>query len=115
MILRQSSNPTPILETLKLAVDPDTVGDLYRSLLQNSPYLSFDGFMNPEADPLLAQVSRLIASGRARPPIPEYFKVSRQLQGMFEAVISSARPIDRIVRRTAEFIGAITELPCGST
>jgi ABC-type glycerol-3-phosphate transport system substrate-binding protein len=115
VILRQSSNPTPILETLKLAVNPGTVGDLYRSLLQNSPYLSFDAFINPKADPLLTQVSRLIASGRARPPIPEYFKVSRQLQAMFEAVISDNKSIDQIVRRTAEFIGAITELPCRST
>lgn len=115
VILRQSSNPTLILEVLKLAVRPDTVGELYRSLLQNSPYLSFDGFINPKADPLLTQVSRLIASGRARPSTPEYFKVSRQLQAMFESVISSTQPIDQIVQRTAEFLSVITELPCQST
>jgi multiple sugar transport system substrate-binding protein len=114
VILRQSSNPTLILEILKLAVNPNAVGDLYRSLLQNSPYLSFDGFINPKADPLLTQVSRLIASGRARPSIPEYFKVSRQLQVMFEAAISNTEPIDKIVRRTAEFLSVITDLPCRS-
>ena len=115
VILRQSSNPTLILEVLKLAVRPGTVGELYRSLLQNSPYLSFDGFINPKADPLLTQVSRLIASGRARPSTPEYFKVSRQLQAMFEAAISSTKPIDQIVQRTAEFLSVITEHPCQST
>jgi ABC-type glycerol-3-phosphate transport system substrate-binding protein len=115
VILRQSSNPALISEVLKLAVRPDTVGDLYRSLLQNSPYLSFDGFINPKADPLLTQVSRFIASGRARPSTPEYFKVSRQLQIMFESVISSTKPIDQIVQRTAEFLSVITELPCQST
>jgi hypothetical protein len=103
------------LEVLKLAVRPGTVGELYRSLLQNSPYLSFDGFINPKADPLLTQVSRLIASGRARPSTPEYFKVSRQLQAMFEAVISGTKPVDQIVQRTAEFLSVITELPCQST
>jgi multiple sugar transport system substrate-binding protein len=115
VILRQSSNPTLISDVLKLAVRPGTVGELYRSLMQNSPYLSFDGFINPKADPLLTQVSRLIASGRARPSTPEYFKVSRQLQIMFESVISGTQPIDRIVQRTAEFLSVITELPCQST
>jgi multiple sugar transport system substrate-binding protein len=115
VILRQSPNPELIVEVLKLAVRPGTVGELYRSLLQNSPYLSFDGFINPKADPLLTQVSRLIASGRARPSTPEYFKVSRQLQAMFESAISSTKPIDQIAQRTAEFLSVITELPCQST
>ena len=115
VILRQSSKPALISEVLKLAVHPDTVGELYRSLLQNSPYLSFNGFINPKADPLLTQVSRLIASGRARPSTPEYFKVSHQLQAMFESVVSSTQPIDQIVQRTAEFLSVITELPCQST
>jgi len=115
VILRQSSNPELILEVLKLAVRPGIVGELYRSLLQNSPYLSFDGFINPKDDPLLTQVSRLIASGRARPSTPEYFKVSRQLQAMFESVISSTKPIDQIAQRTAEFLSVITEHPCQST
>jgi ABC-type glycerol-3-phosphate transport system substrate-binding protein len=115
VILRQSSNPALILEILKLAVRPNAVGDLYRALLQNSPYLSFDGFINPTDDPLLTQVSRLIASGRARPSTPNYFKVSRQLQAMFESVIASTRPVEQIVQRTAEFLSVITELPCQST
>jgi hypothetical protein len=115
VILRQSANPELILEVLKLAVRPGTVGELYRSLLQNSPYLSFDGFINPKDDPLLTQVSRFIASGRARPSTPEYFKVSRQLQAMFESAISSTQSIDRIVQRTAEFLSVITEHPCQST
>jgi hypothetical protein len=54
----------------------------------------------------------MIASGRARPSIPEYVKISRQLQGMFETAISTTASIDEIVRRTAEFIGVISERPC---
>jgi hypothetical protein len=54
----------------------------------------------------------MIALGRARPSIPEYVKVSRQLQSMFETAISTTASIDEIVRRTAEFIGAISERPC---
>jgi multiple sugar transport system substrate-binding protein len=112
VILRQSSSPTLILDVLKQAVDPGTVGSLYRSLLQNSPYVSFDRLINHNADPFLTRVSHLIASGRARPSTPEYFKVSRLLQAMFEDAISGTRPIEEIVRRTTEFISVITELPC---
>ena len=111
VILRQSSSPTLILDVLKQAVDPGTVGSLYRSLLQNSPYVSFERIINHNADPFLTRVSHLIASGRARPSTPEYFKVSRLLQAMFEDAISGTRSIEEIVHRTAEFISVITELP----
>jgi hypothetical protein len=56
----------------------------------------------------------MIASGRARPSIPEYVKVSRQLQRMFEAAIFGGEPVDDIVSRTARFIGVVAELPCRS-
>jgi len=115
VILRQCRRPGLVMDVLKAAISPDTIGDLYRSMLQNSPCPSFDSFLSPDAQPFLTRVSRMIASGRARPSIPEYFKVSRQLQAMFEAVISDSAPVGEIVRRTAEFIGVISERPCQST
>ena len=115
MILRQCQRPGLVMDVLKAAISTDIIGDLYRSMLQNSPCPSFDAFLSPEAQPFLTRVSRMIASGRARPSIPEYFKVSRQLQAMFEAVVSDPAPVDQIVRRTAEFIGVISERPCRST
>jgi predicted patatin/cPLA2 family phospholipase len=53
----------------------------------------------------------MIAAGRARPSIPEYYKVSRQLQAMFEAATSDSVPVDDSVRRAAEFIAVISERP----
>ena len=100
------------MDVLKEAISPDVVGDLYRSMLQSSPCPSFYAFLSPDAEPLLAQTSGMIASGRARPSIPEYVKVSRQLQAMFETAISGAAPVEPTVRRAAEFIGAICERPC---
>jgi len=114
VILRQCPSPALMMNVLKTATDPDVVGDLYRLMLQNLPSPSFSTLLSPETDPLLIQTSRLISSGRARPPIPEYVKVSRQLQTMFETAIVSPEPIDEIVQRTAEFIGAISERPCRS-
>ncbi len=112
VILRQSQRPTLVMDVLRTAVSPKTIGDLYRSMLQSLPNPSFNDLITPDAEPLLAQVARMIASGRARPAIPEYFKVSRQLQAMFEAVFTTAAPVEEISRRTAEFIGAISERPC---
>jgi len=112
VIMRQSQRPALVMDVLKEAINPNVVGSLYRSMLQNSPCPSFYAFLSPEAEPLLTRVSGMIASGRARPSIPEYVKVSRQLQSMFETAISTTASIDEIVRRTAEFIGAISERPC---
>ena len=115
VILRQSQRPALVMDVLRTAVSPSTIGDLYRSMLQSLPNPSFNDLITPDAEPLLAQVARMIASGRARPAIPEYFKVSRQLQAMFEAVFATAAPVEEISRRTAEFIGAISERPCRLT
>jgi multiple sugar transport system substrate-binding protein len=109
VILRQCPSPALVMSILKLAIRPDIVGDLYRSMLQNSACPSFDDFLNPEVEPLMTQTACMIAGGHARPSIPEYFKVSRQLQSMFETVISEATPVEEIVRRTSEFIGVLTE------
>jgi multiple sugar transport system substrate-binding protein len=119
VILRQCQRPTLVMDVLKVAISPDVVGDLYRSMLQSLPGPSFDAFDGqgspiepPGAEPLLTWISHMIAAGRARPSIPEYVKVSRQLQAMFEAAISETMPVDEIVRRAAQFIGVISERPC---
>lgn len=109
VVLRQCAGPALVVKVLQMAIRPDVVGDLYRSMLQNSACPSFDAFLNPDAEPLLTQTAHMIAEGHARPSIPEYFRVSRQLQSMFEAVISDAAPIGEIVQRTAEFIGVLAE------
>ncbi|MGD2143140.1 MAG: extracellular solute-binding protein [Anaerolineae bacterium] len=114
VILRQCERPALVMDVLKLATDPDVIGDLYRSTRQNLPNPSFNAMLGSDADALTTRVSEMIASGRARPSIPEYVKVSRQLQRMFEAAISGDEPVDDIVARTAEFIGVIAELPCQS-
>jgi len=111
VILRQCRRPALVMDLLRFAVRPEVAGSLYRSLLQHSPYPSFNVYLHPEADSLLAQVSNMITLGRARPSIPEYFGVSRQLQTMFEAAISGSTPIDEIVQRAADFISVVHRSP----
>jgi ABC-type glycerol-3-phosphate transport system substrate-binding protein len=115
VILRQCGRPAVVMDVLRLATDPDVIGDLYRAARHHLPCPSFKAMRGPDADPLLSGVSDMIATGRARPAIPEYVKVSRQLQRMFEAAIGSREPIADIVQRTARFISVITELRCQSS
>lgn len=115
VILRQCERPKLMMNVLRTAIEPHVVGELYRSMLQNSPCQSFGVLLDPTTEPLLTKVSSMIPTARARPSIPEYFKVSRQLQTMFEAVISTNNPIEEIAQRAAEFIGAITDLPSRKT
>ena len=109
VIMRQCQRPALVMDVLKEAISPNIVGDMYRAMLQSSPCPSFYAFLDSEAEPLLTKVSGMITAGRARPSIPEYAKVSRQLQAIFEAAISDSASVDEIVRRAAEFIGVISE------
>ncbi len=112
VVLRQSACPQRVMEVLRFATDPTRIGTRYREMLQILPNPSFNQMVSPNGTPLLAWVSETIPLGRARPSIPEYVKVSRQLQAMFEKTFSDPMPIEALVRRTAEFISVICEVPC---
>ncbi|MBC7227000.1 MAG: extracellular solute-binding protein [Thermoflexales bacterium] len=112
VVLRQSPRPQQVMEVLRFATDPARIGEYYREMLQILPNPSFNRLVSPDGAPLLAWVSEMIPLGRARPSIPEYVKVSRQLQAMFERTFSDPMPIEALVHRTAEFISVICEVPC---
>ncbi len=112
VILRQSPCPQRVMDVLRFATNPAQVGPYYRELLQILPNPSFNRLVSPNGAPLLSWVSEVIPLGRARPSIPEYVKVSRQLRAMFERAFSDSMPIETLVRRTAEFIAVISEMPC---
>jgi len=114
VVLRQCEQPSLMTALLNVATDPAVIGDLYRSMWLNLPSPSFNVRLSQEAESLATQMSKLIASGRARPSISEYVKVSRQLQAMFEAAVSGSEPVDDIAQRAGQFIGVIAELPCRS-
>ncbi len=113
VIMRQCERPALVMEVLQMATDPNFVGNLFRSMLQNSPRRSFGAFLDPGKDALLEQVSVMVVSGRARPSITDYHMVSRRLQDMFQATLSSSAPIDEIVQRATEFIRVVSNRPVG--
>lgn len=112
VILRQSSWPRQVMEVFRFATDPAHIGECYREMLQVLPHPSYNHLVSSRAAPLLAWVAERLPLGRARPSVPEYVKISRQLQAMFERTFSDPIPIEVLTRRTAEFIAVISELPC---
>ncbi len=112
VFLRQSPRPQEVMEVFRFATDPQRVSRYYREMLQILPRPSFNQLVAADTEPLLAWVAEKIAQGRARPSIPDYARVSRQLQRMFEATISETTPVEQITRRTAERIAVITDLAC---
>jgi ABC-type glycerol-3-phosphate transport system substrate-binding protein len=111
VILRQCERPSLVFDLLRMATDPDYVGSLNRSMLQNSPRPSFDAFIDPDRDEFLSKVSRMVVGGRARPSVTEYHLVSRRLQDMFEATLASSDPVEEIAQRAAEFIRVVGDRP----
>ncbi|MFZ5915995.1 MAG: extracellular solute-binding protein [Chloroflexota bacterium] len=109
-VLRQSQHPELVMGILKLAADKNLIAEFCRLTYQNSPRPSMRDAFSPGTAPLLAKTSRLLGAARARPITPDYNKVSKQLQTMFESIVTHSSSVESAVRRTAEFIGAITGL-----
>lgn len=111
VILRQSASPRQVMEVLRFATEASELTPYYRAYLQVLPYSSFNQRVSPKETPLLSWVAEHMASGHSRPAIPDYTKVSRQLQLMFESLFSEATPVEALARRSAEFISVLTEMP----
>jgi ABC-type glycerol-3-phosphate transport system substrate-binding protein len=111
VVLRQCQRPKLMLELLQVASNAQVVGNVYRSMLLASASPIFNAALPSGGELPLDRVVQMVAFGRARPSMPDYVRVSRQLQAMFEAAISTSTPVEDIVRRTAEFISVISECP----
>jgi ABC-type glycerol-3-phosphate transport system substrate-binding protein len=110
-VLRQSRHPQLMMDILKLAADENLSAGFGLTTFLDSSRTPGRGVFTSHVFPLSSKTSRLLSAARARPSTPEYFKVSKQLQAMFESVITNTASAEQAVRRAAEFIGAITGLP----
>jgi ABC-type glycerol-3-phosphate transport system substrate-binding protein len=107
VVLRQCHRSKLAMSVLKKATDPQIISEPLQSLWLNSP----TPHTVPGVEAPFSQIAQMIAASRARPSIPEYVRVSYQLQLMFEAVLSATTPIDEIVSRTSDFVRVLTESP----
>jgi ABC-type glycerol-3-phosphate transport system substrate-binding protein len=111
-IFRQTRQSDLALGLLKTATRGDLILDFCRLTLQQTPRPSLRTVFSRQSEPFLAETAQFLSAARARPPIPDYAKVSRQLQRMFDLVLTTDTPIPEIVARTSEFISVISEVPC---
>jgi ABC-type glycerol-3-phosphate transport system substrate-binding protein len=110
-IFRQSRYPELAMGILKTAMRPDLMLDFCRLTWQQTPRSSFTRYFSTATEVFLADTAKMLTVARARPTIPEYAKVSRQLQKMIETILTTDKPIPDVVARTSEFISVISDIP----
>ncbi len=67
--------------------------------------------IRPEEDGFLGLTEPLFTQARSRPSLPDYARVSEQIQEMVEICLTQQLPIEAVLRSTAERISGITGLP----
>jgi multiple sugar transport system substrate-binding protein len=113
-VFRQSESPAAALDLVKRLVASDLLTAFNRATGQVPPRRSIIERLDPQLDDFLVETARIAGAARIRPPIPEYARVSAQLQRMVADVLTGRRAPDEAVSRTAEVIAAISGLPLSS-
>jgi ABC-type glycerol-3-phosphate transport system substrate-binding protein len=110
-IFRQTAAPAAALAVIKRLAASDLLAAFNRATGQVPPRRSIIERLDPDADSFLVETARIARDAQIRPPIPEYARVSAQLQRMVADVLAGRRTPGEAVARTAELIAAITGLP----
>lgn len=108
-ILRQAEHPDVGIRLLERLASPEACARMSRETAQIPPRRSAVALV-PES-PFLSATAAMLASAAVRPSIPAYPRVSAQLQGMLEAVLTRRLTPADAVARAADLIGAVTGLP----
>lgn len=111
VVYQQSEHPELALEIVKLVTGPDLMYEFNAATGQNPPRQSVVEKLDPEENWLLVETSEMLYQARVRPIIPEYAKVSEQLQIMMEQAVSGQMSAADAVAKAAEAISIITGLP----
>jgi ABC-type glycerol-3-phosphate transport system substrate-binding protein len=109
VVFRQSKDPLRAMDVVeammrRTAVEVRAVGHWTIPPLQSVVATS------SPASPFIAETTAMLPHARTRPIVAGYQPVTRQLQRMVESVISGTLRPAAAAERTAEFIGAITDL-----
>lgn len=110
-IFEQSENPELALEILKLATGPELMKEFVAATGQNSPRISVAESLDPAEHEFLVETGAFLYNAKARPVIPEYAKVSQQIQKMVENAVSGNMSVEQAVSKAANDISVITGLP----
>lgn len=110
-IFKQSQQAPLALELIARANRPDILVAYCARTGQHPGMRSATEALEHEHEPFLTRTAALFAHARPRWPIPEYSRVSFQLQRMFESAIRGELDPEQAVARAATVIAGITGLP----
>jgi ABC-type glycerol-3-phosphate transport system substrate-binding protein len=109
-IFRQSAQPQLAMRVLESAVAPEALARIAQATGRVPARRSAVELAAPDL-PFLSQSAEILGSAVARPHIPLYPRVSKQLQSMLEAVLTGRIAPGAAARHAAGLIEAITGLP----
>lgn len=113
VIYRQSRAPAQALALLDLAGREEILGPFCERTGHHPPQIAVAHNLAQAGNGFLARAAPLLEIARSRPAIPEFARVSEQIQALVEDCLTGRRSVEEAVPRTAELIAAITGLPLG--
>ncbi|NJJ39549.1 extracellular solute-binding protein [Paenibacillus apii] len=111
VIYEQAKQPELAMEILKIVTGPELMKEFVVDTAQNSPRISVTEGLDKDKDWFLAETGKFLYDANVRPVIPEYAKVSEQIQKMIESAVSGKTPADQAVTEAAKAISDVTGLP----
>lgn len=109
-IFRQAQDPKQAMGLLEHLLAPEALVEMARETGQIPPRLRAATKVGPEI-PFVADTVAMLTRAVVRPATSSYPRVSSQLQGMLEGVLTGRFGPAAAVERGAELIAAITGLP----
>ena len=106
VIFRQSAQKKTVLEVLKLLASPPLMREFCRRTGRKPTRISVAQSLDPERDWFIWKTSKLFEVGRVRPTIPQYARVSEQLQRLLASVLEG-EDLDEAISRTQAIIDAL--------
>jgi len=110
VVFRQSKDPLRAMDLIEALMAPDALRNRAAGHWTVPPLQSAIQASSPES-PFITETLTMLPHARTRPIVAGYQPVTRQLQRMLQSVISGSMRPAAAVERTAEFIGAMTNLP----
>ena len=110
VVFRQSKDPLRAMDLIEVIMEPDALGSRAAGHGTIPPLRSVIQSSSP-GSPFMTETLSMLPHARTRPIVAGYQPVTRQLQRMVQSVISGSMRPAAAVERTAEFIGAMTNLP----
>ena len=114
VVFRQSTDPLRAMDLIEAIMTPSAIESRAADHWAIPPLQSVIAPSSPES-PFITETLSMLPHARTRPIVAGYQPVTRQLQRMLQSVISGSMRPAAAIERTAEFIGAMTNLPVDRT